>query len=226
MSEQQPHDTKESEWRGLSDESNLGIAHDPRTLGEYALRKLEVEAVTEATLQATKSDAEKSAACNNQEIATIPTNENSKGLGKKVRKMTSTFIEKLKEAEKRRQKRRWSKPRHYREGLGIPEFARFPTIDGRMTSPTREMIGNVDSFTNSMATPPAPFEEAIVGKAITRYRKGELQIRLTANEIATHGYPPSISRSSTRTNYFRVSVAPATSYKFQQGLIHRATPSR
>ena len=106
MPEQQPHDTKESEWQDLGNESNLGTVRNRRRLGERALRKL---GVTEATLQATKGDAEKSAACNNQEIATIPTNENSKGLGKKVRKMTSTFIEKLKEAEKRRQKRHWSK---------------------------------------------------------------------------------------------------------------------
>ena len=179
MSEQHPHDTKESGWRDLSDESNLDTARDSRALGECALRKL---GVTEATLQATKSDAEKSTACNNQEIAIIPTNENSKGLGKKVRKMTSTFIEKLKEAEKRRQKRHWSKPRHYREGLGIPEVARFPTIDGRMTSPTREMIDKVYSFTNSRATPPAPFEEAIVDKVITRYRSGELRIRQSPSD--------------------------------------------
>ena len=183
MSERQPHDTKESEWQDLGNESNLGTAHDPRALGERALRKLEVEAVTEATLQATKGDAEKSAACNNQEIATIPTNETSTpDLRRKVRKMTSTFIEKLKEAEKRRQKRHWSKPRHYREALKVPEVARFETIDGRMTSPTREMIGSVYAFSRSMATPPAPFEEAIVDKTITRYRNGELRIRQSPSD--------------------------------------------
>lgn len=182
MSEQQPHDTGRNERQKPSGESNLDTVRNRRRLGERALQELGPEAVTEATLQATKGDAEKSAACNNQEIAIIPTNENSKGLGKKVRKMTSTFIEKLKEAEKRRQKRRWSKPRHYREALKVPEVARFETIDGRMTSPTREMIGSVYAFSRSMATPPAPFEEAIVDKTITRYRNGELRIRQSPSD--------------------------------------------
>lgn len=183
MPERQPNDTRGNERHNFDDESNLDTVRNRRRLGERALRELGSEAVTEATLQATKGDAEKSAACNNQEIATIPTNETSTpDLRRKVRKMTSTFIEKLKEAEKRRQKRRWSKPRHYREGLGIPEVARFPTIDGRMTSPTREMIDKVYSFTNSRATPPAPFEEAIVDKTITRYRNGELRIRQSPSD--------------------------------------------
>ena len=56
MSERQPNDIKEDERRDFDDESNLDTARDSRALGECALRKL---GVTEATLQATKSDAEK-----------------------------------------------------------------------------------------------------------------------------------------------------------------------